>query len=578
MLRLIFNTRNLDRIYAVYCSIVLMLVAITETATPSFIAQYDVRPNRLFVEYLEFPSEVFSMLVHGHLLSLIISLVVCCIVTVFSFKYISRGFTTNNVQIVSDYQMAGTLLAILLLSLLAARGTVGHRPLNPSLVYFAQDALLNSLTLNSLYSVAFAIKNSKNEKSSASLYGKLPKQEIIKQVRQAAHRKNYLSEEIPTLSVNSPVAQFNNKNLVVILEESLGARFVGHLGGSGLTPELDKLYRQGWGFTNMYATGTRSVRGIEALTTGFIPSPSRAVVKLSKSQKQFFTIASALSKLNYTTQFVYGGESHFDNMKSFFLGNGFTSIVDFHDIDNPNFVSSWGVSDEDLFIQANIELNKLHAKEKPFFSLIFTSSNHDPFLIPQGKVSLPDGFISDNPDRDLAIKYADYALGQFINNAKTQEYWRDTIFLIVADHDVRVYGSEPVPIKSFHIPAVILNSEQAPNSDSRLTSQIDLPVTLLSLLGVDIATPMVGFDLNKHYPVERAMMQYYDNFAYLENNQAVILMPNQQVSFWQYNPGNKSQTKVPQSQGNEDLKTKALAHVLFSTLAYSEHRYHLADR
>lgn len=116
--------------------------------------------------------------------------------------------------------------------------------------------------------------------------------------------------------------------MVILLQESLGAQFVGSLGGLPLTPNLDELMQEGWQFTQMYATGTRSVRGIEAVTTGFPPSPSRAVVKLSKSQTGFFTIADLLKEQGYHTQFIYGGEANFDNMKTFFFGNGFDQIVE----------------------------------------------------------------------------------------------------------------------------------------------------------------------------------------------------------------------------------------------------------
>jgi len=231
-----------------------------------------------------------------------------------------------------------------------------------------------------------------------------------------------------------------------------------------------------------------------------------------------------------------------------------------------------------LFNQADKELNELNKTGKPFFSLVFTSSNHDPFDIPEGKVTLPDGHDPENYKRDLAIKYADYALGKFIAKAKTQNYWQDTVFLVVADHDVRVFGSEPVPLKSFHIPAVILNSDVEAKRDTRLVSQIDLPATLLSLLGVGQATPMLGYDLTKQYPVERAMMQYYDNFAYVENGEAVILMPNQKVSYWRYDTTNKSQVAIDKPTTDLNLAKKALAHVLFSNLAYTEKLYRLPNK
>ncbi|UJX24483.1 LTA synthase family protein [Pseudoalteromonas sp. CF6-2] len=564
------------RAFTLYSSVVVTLIVVVEASTPAFITQYDVRPNRLFVEYLDYPQEVFSMLIHGHLLAIISTLIIATLSCVIAYRYINAAFSKQqNVKMVSQVVILVTTLFVCLIS---ARGTVSHRPLNPALVYFSSDSLVNSLALNSTYSVAFAIKNMGNEKNASSLYGTMPRNEILQTVKQAAYKPQFLTERIPTLANNTPFNTGKQKNLVIILEESLGARFVGELGGIGVTPELDKLYQQGWSFDNLYATGTRSVRGIEAVTTGFPPSPSRSVVKLSKSQRNFFSLADVLARTGYTTQFIYGGESHFDNMKSFFLGNGFSDIVDINDMQNPEFISSWGVSDEDLFNQADNELSELNKSGKPFFSLVFTSSNHDPFDIPEGKVTLPKDHDPENVKRDLAIKYADYALGKFIAKAKMQDYWQDTVFLVVADHDVRVFGSEPVPLKSFHIPAVILNSDINAKRDTRLVSQIDLPVTLLSLLGVEQATPMLGYDLTKHYPVERAMMQYYDNFAYVENGEAVILMPNQKVSYWRYDPASKTQVAVDKAGSNLELAKKALAHVLFSNLAYTEQLYRLPNK
>lgn len=570
------KTELFQRIFTLYGSCVVTVVVIVEASTPAFINQYDVRPNRLYIEYLDYPQEVFSMLVHGHLLAMLSTLLLASLTSVYSYRLLCRAFTQpTSLKKASNLPI---LMAALIICLFAARGTLNHRPLNPALVYFSQDSLVNSLVLNSTYSVAFALKNMGNEKSASNLYGTMLRQQIIDTVKKASYRKQFVAGNIPTLAHNKPFVSGVKKNLVIILEESLGARFVGELGGLDITPELDKLYQQGWGFDNLYATGTRSVRGIEAITTGFTPSPSRSVVKLSKSQHNFFSLADVLSQEGYKTQFIYGGESHFDNMKSFFLGNGFNDIVDINHIDNPQFISSWGVSDEDLFNQADKELTKLSNSTEPFFSLVFTSSNHDPFDIPQGKVSLPKGHNPENYKRDLAIKYADYALGKFINKAKTQSYWENTVFLVVADHDVRVFGSEPVPLKSFHIPAVVLNSDMKSKRDPRLVSQIDLPVTLMSLLGIDQATPMLGFDLTKSYPVERAMMQYYDNFAYLENDRAVILMPNQQTSYWRYNKQTKIQEKNEQLNVDQTLAEKALAHVLFSNLAYTEQLYRLADK
>jgi phosphoglycerol transferase MdoB-like AlkP superfamily enzyme len=253
-------------------------------------------------------------------------------------------------------------------------------------------------------------------------------------------------------------------------------------------------------------------------------------------------------------------------MKSFFLGNGFTDIVDFDDIDNPEFTGSWGASDGDLFTQSLKELNTLNKEAAPFFSLIFTSSNHTPFEIPANNIPL----IKNESGREKAIRYADFTLGEFINEAKQQPFWEDTVFLIVADHDSRTIGHDLVPLSAFHIPAVILNSSYPSKRDNRIVSQIDLPVTMLSLLGIKDATPMIGRDLCNEYSNERIMMQYHENFAYVEDQKVTILQPNKKATYWTWDIATKS---LAPTQSLPELGKKALAHALFGSIAYDKGLY-----
>ena len=433
--------------------------------------------------------------------------------------------------------------ALVFLFALGARGTLQHRPINPAMMAFSTDHLVNELTLNSTYSTLFALKQMQLEKSSADYYGDMPFEEVIAEVRQAATiaTNDYVLKDDVTIEIadvqarpQGPTQAFHQasyqgkpKNIVILLQESLGARYVGALGGLPLSPSLDKLMGEGWNLTNLYATGTRSVRGIEAVITGFTPTISRSVVKLNKSQSHFFTIADFLRKQNYHTQFIYGGESHFDNMKSFFLGNGFVDIVDNPKFDKIDFEGSWGASDEDLYDQADKEFTKLAQQEQPFFSLVFSSSNHSPYEFPDGKITLHD---EKKATRNNAAKYADYALGTFFEKAKKSSYWNNTLFLIVADHDSRVAGAELVPIKHFHIPALFIGKDIVAKQDKRLTSHLDLAPTLLSLAGVSGVHPMIGHDLTHTIPNDklRAMMQYDKNFAYLTNNSQIILQPHKE--------------------------------------------------
>ncbi|EPJ2722192.1 LTA synthase family protein [Vibrio vulnificus] len=545
----------------------LWIMVYMELATPPFIMEYDLRPNRLFVEYLIYPKEVFSMLWQGYKIELFIGLV-GSIATLW-LGWIFSGKVTENVRQIKWQWRPVLAIAVVLLGVLGARSSLGHRPLNPAMVAFSSDPLVNDLVLNSSYSVFFAINNMKSERSADKFYGQMSQDKIIELVKASSAKHDFVQGSLPTLNVNNATYQGKPKNLVILLQESLGARFVGGLGGLPLTPNLDKLLEEGWNFTQMYATGTRSVRGIEAITTGFPPSPSRAVVKLSKSQTGFFTIADLLKKQGYHTQFIYGGEAHFDNMKSFFLGNGFEQIVDEPQYQNPEFTGSWGVSDEDLYNKADEEFTRLNKEGKPFFSLVFTSSNHSPFEYPAGKI---EPYESEFNTRNNTVKYSDYALGTFFDKAKQSDYWENTIFIVIADHDARVFGSQLVPVDRFHIPAVILGKGIEPRKDDRLANNIDMPPTLLSLIGIDATSPMIGRDLTKPLAREdeRAMMQFDKNYGYLTRDSLVVFSPGEKVSSYHYNFEDKSLTPKEVSQDSLD---KAKANALFGSMAYKYNWY-----
>lgn len=545
-----------------------------EAATPGFIAEYDVRPNRLFVEYLKYPKEVCSMLWRGFRIHVFFGLLVTA-AAIWGMSRFSQPWL--------DQQPTWGVLAILLawlpvLVLLAAviRSSTGHRPANPAMFAITTDNMVNSLILNSAWSVLYAIYNLKHEKMSGDIYGKMPAQEMLQEVNIARGTgQTSPSDDIPTQARHTPSrARQRPLNLVIVLEESLGATFVESLGGIPVTPELEKLKQFGWWFEQMYATGTRSVRGIEAVVAGFPPTPSQSVVKLSLSQSNFFSLASLLTRHGYHTEFIYGGESHFDNMNGFFRGNGFQSVIDQKDFAAPGFVSSWGVSDEDLFNKTHERLSMHHAGGEPFFSLVFSSSNHAPFEFPDGRIELYD---SKQATENNAVKYADYALGRFFEQARNSPYWEDTLFVVVADHDIRMRGESLVPVKNFHIPALILGADIEPRRVTTVASQIDLPVTALSLMGIGDDHPMIGRDISSEAPETpgRAMMQFEQNYAWMEGREVVVLRHGKPPTTASYDPATKKLQPADAGEHSAAMARRALAHVLLPSWLYREQKYRL---
>lgn len=263
-------------------------------------------------------------------------------------------------------------------------------------------------------------------------------------------------------------------------------------------------------------------------------------------------------------------------MQSFFTGNGFSDIVDnseIHETDtNGVFEASWGASDEDLFEKAHLELSRLHASGQPFFSLIFTSSNHEPFEFPEGRIELVE-----QPAQTVnnAVKYADWAMGEFIRTAQQSPYWQDTLFLIVADHDSRVYGSNLIPIENFQIPGVILGADVQPREINTLASQIDLAPTLLSMAGISACNTMIGRDLSLPEDSDtsgRALIQFQDTFALMEDEQLTILQPKGSALLAHYNKTEKKLSLLEQA-ATEEQYHRALAQVQLPSYLYREKLY-----
>ena len=554
----------------------LTLMIFTELSTPQFILQYDIRPNRLYIEYLKYPKEVFSTLWHGFRTMLIAGIAVTVLLISLAAVWLKK--VKANTVAFSYAKLWFSWPLVLLLVFFGIRSSTDHRPANPAMFAITGDALVNSLVISSPYSVLYALYSLKHEARSSEIYGKLATADILQYTRNWPwiNPADYHSTEYPTSHFQQATVQRDQPlNLVIVLEESLGATFVESLGGVAVTPELEKLKSEGWWFEQLYATGTRSVRGIEAVISGFMPTPAQSTVKLSLAQQNFYTLGSALTAQGYHSTFIYGGEAHFDNMRSFFTGNGFSEVIDLPQIDNPVFVGSWGASDEDLFRAAHQHLLKMHQQKQPSFSLIFSSSNHTPFEFPDGRINLHE-----QPKNTVnnAVKYADYALGQFIAQAKQSDYWQNTLFLIVADHDNRVYGNNLVPVEKFHIPGLILGADIQPKRIKPVASQIDLAPTLLSLLGISAETPLTGRDFSRDDTSPgRALMQFDQYFALMQQNQLTILRPQQPAVAAIYDPVAKTVTQLPQAPDVEQQR-RALAHVLLPSLLYREQRYRAATQ
>lgn len=540
-----------------------------ECATFPFVAEYDLRPDQKFLEYLGHVREVATTLAKVYWLELLIG----GALLLFSIRFFSKScyyILTNYREWRSKTRFVVFPLVVGLL-VLGARSSVGHRPANLSSAAFSENHLANEFALNSSYSMLYAAyRMYRHEKNPSLDYGKMERSEIIARVRKNSTFQ--LEEEIGEIPFMhkqvSPYKLARPANVVIILQESMGAVDVGCLKGPPITPHLCSLKDEGLWLSNLYATGTRTVRGIEAVVSGFLPTSAVGVLKLPRAKNNFFTAAALFAKYGYETEFLYGGMSNFDEMRSFFLGNGFKSIYDEPTFENPVFHGTWGVSDEDLMVKAN-QVFKSHG-ETPFFSLILSTSNHLPYEFPDGRIEL---YEQPKQTHFNAIKYADYAIGKFFELAKKEKYYENTIFLIVADHNSHVRGNEHVPIDKFHIPGLIIGPNVPKQEMAILSSQIDLLPTLLHFTGIETVHPMVGRNLMElpNGTKGRAFMQYGSNNAYQIEDKLIISRPHLPQDYYQLG----SDGKLTSTSPDPEMAKDALAYAHLPWILYSEKRYRL---
>jgi phosphoglycerol transferase MdoB-like AlkP superfamily enzyme len=313
------------------------------------------------------------------------------------------------------------------------------------------------------------------------------------------------------------------KNIVLITVESLSADFMERFGNkNNITPYLDSLYGESMTFDNMFATGNRTVRGLEAVTLSLPPSAGHSLIKRPNNDN-FHSTASILREKGYSIQYFYGGDSYFDNMQSFFGGNGY-EIIDRKNFTEKEitFQNIWGVCDEDMFDKAITVFSENAKTEKPFFGHIMTVSNHRHFTYPDGKIDISPL----SKTRNGGVKYSDYAIGKFIENAKKQAWFSNTVFIIMADHCASSAGKTQIPLDKYHIPALIYAPNfVTPQHIEVLTSQIDVMPTLFGLLHFSYDSHFYGKNVLDSNYVSRALIATYQNLGYLRDNIFTILSP-----------------------------------------------------
>ena len=493
-------------LYFITLFLYVLLIIFNAVSEYFFWNEFGVRYNFIAVDYLIYTNEVIGNIMESYpvipLFSAIFALTTA--ITWFIFKKTKQELL-DLPNFKQKLILLGTFLVLCGLSLVFIPKLDSVKTKNT----FAQEIQANGFPK---FYKAFTQKELDYFQFYPTMDGNLAEQNYLKQFQPPVLART-ISPEHPELK----------KNVVLISIESLSADFLAHYGNTQkITPFLDSLATKSLMFTNLYATGNRTVRGLEALTLCIPPTAGESIIK-RENNKNKFTTGSVFKSKGYDVKFLYGGYSYFDNMEDFYEGNGY-EIVDRNDFtpEEITFANVWGVSDEDMAKKAIEVMNQEAKSGKPFFNHWMRVSNHRPFTYPEGRIDIPGTAKS----RDGGVKYTDYSLRKFFEMAKKQDWYKNTIFIIVADHCASSAGKTELPLDKYRIPGMIFSEGFiAPRQFNQLMSQIDIMPTLFGLLNFKYQSKFLGQDVFSGSFQPKAYVATYQDLGLIKDNYLTVISP-----------------------------------------------------
>lgn len=515
-----FKKRWHSIVTQIFFSLVVSVLIFDATAEWLFWDEFNTRFNFIAVDYLVYTTEVVGNIQQSYPLEWILGgILLLSGITIYFLRHHLQTTNATYVPFKERTMVAIPLFLGVVISFLLIENTL-HQ--------FSKNAYANELSGNGMYELFAAYRN--NELDYQQYYQTIDPTKAFQKLRsQLQTHESAFIDQTPTHLIRKiqHVGQEKKLNVILISVESLSADYMDAFGNDQhITPYLDSLAKESLFFTNLFATGTRTVRGLEALSLCIPPTPGQSVVRRPHNE-ELFALSTVFEKKGYACDFIYGGYGYFDNMNYFFSNNHY-KVVDRQELSEEeiDYENIWGVADENLFSLALREINNTTKNQKPIFAHIMTTSNHRPFTYPEGRIDIPS-----HSSREGAVKYTDYAIGQFINECSKQSWFANTVFIITADHRASSAGKTDLPIEKYHIPLLIYSpSHISPGEVPAFMSQIDIGPTLLGLLNFTYESKFFGYDVFQIDPQQqRAFISTYQKLGYIKGDKMVILSPQKKA-------------------------------------------------
>jgi len=524
------------------------LLAFNLAAEYYFFYEFGARYNFIAVDYLVYTNEVLGNIRESYNLPLVLPLVALLAASA-TWLFRRRLYGSFSAPLPFRRRLAPALaaLAVPVLAFLFLDGRFAR---------VSKNEYANELAMNGLYAFGSAFLN--NELPYDKFYASIDEASAFRNLRAAlaAPGVEFTDYGLDIARKIKPRGRLKKLNVIVIVGESLSGEYLQVFGaakGAGTLPNIDALAGKSLFFERFYAAGTRTVRGLEAITLSIPPLPGTSLIK-RPDNANFFSWGSVMRDLGYANKFIYGGYGYFDNMNAFYSGNGF-GIVDRANFnkDEVTFGNVWGVCDGDLLSKTIKEADADSGTGKPFFYIVMTTSNHRPFTYPDGKIDIPSSLKS----RRGALKYADYAIGGFLAAAEKKPWFRDTIFVITADHCANSAGKTEIPVRNYHIPLLIYcPAHIKPALVKTLTAQLDLAPTVLGLMNASYESRFFGRDILNGKPEGRAFLSTFQKMGLLKDGWLAVLGPKKYLKTYKWEEAARTLTDV---RGNKALEEEAVS-------------------
>lgn len=474
-LALLFGERLLRSSLSIYTFFITLFYVLISAGEIGIFKEWQTKLNYKAIAYLSRPSEVFNSATTSDFISLIA--VVTIGVTLFIWLYKRLFLLKGNWKRQWWYAIIWLIIWPPVL-IITARGGLQQIPINQSESFYSKHNILNVAAVNNAFNLYISLFENK-EFLDKNPFEVMPKADALKTITPIFKA---------TCDSTTPILSSSKPNIVILIMESWSADLIASLGGKpGITPEFNTLEKEGLLFKNCYASGSRSEQGMACIFSGFPAHPYTSITVQPDKYKKLPTITSLLKKTGYSTSFMFGGQLIYGNIKSYIMYNGFDRITELADFKNRFPEGKLGIHDQ---YTLGALLENLDKEKQPFFASLFTLSTHSPYDQP-----MEEKLKWDIHEREYlnSAYYTDWCLGEFFRKAKTKEWYKNTVFIIVADHSHNSYKNwDPKSFNYHHIPMLwlggALKKEWQGKTYDEICSQTDIAGTLLPQLGVN-ATP-----------------------------------------------------------------------------------------